>query len=456
MKTHMWRVLSLIMVGAMLLAACAPAATPTTAPQPTTAPAAQPTTAPAAKSTTAPAPTTPPSAAQSTINIIHYYSGDLGKKYMTEIIDGFNAANPQYKVVDNTTGHEDFKTQILVMLAGDNPPDIFSYWAGARTQFVVDANRLMALDDWWTANKMDDVIPAGVKPSAIYNGKIYAIPQNVHIEGLFYNPKVMEKAGITSMPTTWDEFLAMCEKLKAAGVTPIALGSKNRWPAQMWFDFLLTYTAGPEYRQKLMAGQAAYTDPEVVKAMELWKTLVDKGYFVKDANAYDWTDAADMVAKGDAAMNLMGTYVTGYWDGNNLQAGVDYDFFPFPVIDSSIPVVTHGTVDAWTVPAETKNKEGALALLAWFLTPENQAIWAKGQGALAANKNTDTSIYSPVMKKAADYLSKVQFLPGYDLATTPPMAEGGLNMFAQFMNDPSKYMDYLTETENVAKDVFKK
>jgi multiple sugar transport system substrate-binding protein/raffinose/stachyose/melibiose transport system substrate-binding protein len=442
MNKHFWSIVSLVMIVVLMLTACAPAATQ---------PAAQPTTPPAAQ------PTTPPVAAKpTTVNIIHYFSDVLGKKYMTQILDGFNTANPQFKVLDNTTGHEDFKTQILVMLAGDNPPDIFSYWAGARTQFVVDANRLLALDDWWAANNMDSVIPASLKPLATYNGKIYAVPMNAHIVAMFYNPKAMLKAGITVMPTTWTDLMADCDKLVAAGIAPFALGSKNQWPAQYWFDYLISRTAGPDYRTQLMNGKAAYTDPQVAKALEMWKTLIDKGYFVKNANGYDWTDAADQVAKGDAAMTLMGTWITGYWDGNSLKAGTDYDFFPFPVIDPTIPVVVHGSIDAWTIPADTKNKAGAEALLATFLDPKNQAIWAKGEGALAANKNTDSSIYNSVMKKAADYLAQTQFLSGYDLSTTPPMATGGLNMFAQMMGDPSKYQDYMTQTEAVAKDVFKK
>ncbi len=66
---------------------------------------------------------------------------------------------------------------------------------------------------------------------------------------------------------------------KAAGIVPISLGSMNQWPAQFWFDYLILRTAGAEYRAKLMAGEAAYTDPEVVRAMELWAELVDAGCF---------------------------------------------------------------------------------------------------------------------------------------------------------------------------------
>ncbi len=111
----------------------------------------------------------------------------------------------------------------------------------------------------------------------------------------------------------------------------------NKWPAQFWFDYLLLRTAGPEYRAKLMAGEASYTDPEVVRAMELWAELAAAGCFTPDANAFDWTDAADQVANGEAAMNLMGTWITGYWNGNGLTPVTDYDFFEFPVIDEGVP-----------------------------------------------------------------------------------------------------------------------
>jgi multiple sugar transport system substrate-binding protein/raffinose/stachyose/melibiose transport system substrate-binding protein len=442
MKSKFWTVIGLVLIMVMLVTACKPTATEVPV---------VPTEIAAPVETDAPAMADP-----TEVNIVHYFSGDLGKKYMTPIFEAFNLTNPEYKVIDNTTGHEDFKTQMLVMLAGDNPPDIFSYWAGARTQFVVDSDRLAALDEWWTANSMDDVIPTSLKSMALYNGKIYAVPMDAHIVGFFYNPKVLAAAGITEMPATWDDLILACDKLVAAGVKPFALGSKNQWPAQYWFDYLVSRTAGPEYRTKLMDGKAAYTDPEVETALKLWKGLIEKGYFVENANGYDWNEAADQVAKGDAAMTLMGTWITGYWDGNGFVAGTDYDFAPFPVIDPEIPVVVHGSIDAWAIPVDSKNMAGAEALLNAFLDPKNQADWAKGQGALAVSKNIDSSIYNSVMKKAADYLGQVQFLSGYDLSTTPPMATGGLNMFAQMMGDPSKYMDYMTQAEAVAIDVFKK
>ena len=267
----------------------------------------------------------------------------------------------------------------------------------------------------------------------------------------------MAQAGITKMPKTWEEFIAACDKLKAAGVYPIALGSKDRWPAEFWVDYLISYTAGHEYRAKLQAGEAAFDDPEVMKAMALWKELIDKGYFYPDANAYLYTDAADQVAKGEAAMTLMGTWVTGYWDGNGLVAGTDYDVFPFPIIDSTIPAATFASTDSWTIPVDAKNPDCAKEFVSWALKPDMQLLWAKGQGALPASTLTDTSTFNPVMKKALGYMSAgTMWLPAYDLSTTPPNAEIGLNLMALMMDDPSKYEAYLKDAQIQSAEVFKK
>lgn len=390
------------------------------------------------------------------VTVMHYFTGELGREGLNQIFSKFQEQTG-ITVFDNPIGHEDFKTTILVMAAGGDLPDMFSYWAGARTQFVVDSGRLQPIDDLWANAGLDDVVVPSVAAGAtIYNGQRYLIPFGYHYAGMFYNTKVMADAGVTEFPKTWDEFKALCEKLKAAGVTPIALGSMNRWPAQFWFDYLLLRTAGPEYRAKLMAGEASYNDPEVVRTMELWKELVDAGYFVADANAYDWTDASDQVANGEAAMTLMGTWITGYWNGNGLVPGEDYDFFEFPMIDEGVPQAAVGPVDGFVMSADNAHPDAAAKLLTYLITDtEAQATWAKGQGALSPNVNVDPAIYDVVMTKALNVVASADaFAFNYDLATTPPMAEGGLNMFAQFMDDPSGYVDYLAQTQKVAEEVF--
>ena len=137
-------------------------------------------------------------------------------------------------------GHEDFKTDILVRASGNSLPDVFSYWAGARVQFIADSDSLKPIDQMWNEAGLDKIVAKTVADSAtMYNGKRFLVPFNYHYTGMFYNTKVMADAGSTKMPTDWNGFLALCKELQSKGITPIALGSKNRWPAQFWFDYLL-------------------------------------------------------------------------------------------------------------------------------------------------------------------------------------------------------------------------
>ena len=390
------------------------------------------------------------------VTITHYFGGDLGRAGLEKIFGDFNEETG-ITVVDSPIGHEDFKDGILIRAAGGNLPDVFSYWAGARTQFVADAGSLGAIDGMWAERGLDQVVAKSVADGAtMYNGERYLVPFGYHYAGMFYNAKVMADAGVTEFPADWEGFLALCEDLKSQGVVPIALGSKARWPAQFWFDYLLLRTAGPEYRASLMAGEASYTDAEVQRAMQIWKDLVDAGYFAPNANADDWTDASDRVARGDAAMTLMGTWITGYWNGNGLMAGEDYDFFEFPTIDAGVPNAVVGPVDGWLISANAENRANAEALVAFLASDaESQAAWAQVQGALSPNVNVDESTYTSVMLRALAAVGAADtFAFNYDLATTPPAAEYGLDMFARFMDDPGNYNRHLADTEAGVRGVF--
>ena len=397
-------------------------------------------------------------AASGEITISHYFTGDLGLKAFNAQLANFTKATG-VAVKDSPVGHEDFKTNILVRAAGHSLPDVFSYWAGARVQFIVDSNSLAPIDDMWAKHGLDSIIAKPVAEAAtMYNGKRYLVPFDYHYVGMFYNPAALAKAGMSAPPATWDDFLALCKALKAKGVTPIACGSKNRWPAQFWFDYLLLRAAGPDYRAKLMSGKASYTDPEVAAAFDMWKSLLDAGYFAANPNADDWTDAADKVSRGEAAMTLMGTWITGYWNGVGRKPTTDYDFFEFPKVKDGVPHMALGPVDGLVMAANAKNPAGAQEFLSYMVSNEDvQAAWTKAEGALSANVKVNPANYSTVMQKAAATVAKAEgFAFNYDLATPPPVAEVGLSMFARFLDDPSKAKEILAQAETDAKAAFKK
>ena len=141
-------------------------------------------------------------ASASEVSISHYFTGELGKKGIDEISAAFTEASG-FEMMDSPVGHEDFKAGILVRAASDSLPDVFSYWAGARVQFVVDSGDLSPIDDMWAREGLDNVVAGSVAGSAtMYDGERYLVPAGYHYSGMFYNKKVFDDAGISKCRPT--------------------------------------------------------------------------------------------------------------------------------------------------------------------------------------------------------------------------------------------------------------
>ena len=391
------------------------------------------------------------SAQSEQVSVLHYFADDMGRTGLKPILKRFSQQR-QIDVIDNPVGHEEFKTVALQMAAEGQLPAVVSYWAGARTQFLVDSGALASLEPLWQRAQLDNLLsPSLAAAATLYNGQHYLIPFGYHAVGFFYNPKVFKAVGITQPPQTWDEFLRACQRLQQAGIPPFALGARNRWPAQFWFDYLLLRTAGPEFRQRLMVGKEAYTDPRVQRAMQLWKELLQQDYFAPGRLIDDWSDAADRVAAGRAGMTLMGSWIVGYWRGQQLAAETDYNFFPFPAIDPQQSRVVVGPVDGLVMGAAAPGRKAAEKLIEFLLSDiDSQRQWALAQGALAPNVNVSADIYNPVVKKVAAEVETAQtFVFNYDLSTSPPVAEQGLMMFRTFLTQPENYQQLLRDTETL-------
>jgi multiple sugar transport system substrate-binding protein/raffinose/stachyose/melibiose transport system substrate-binding protein len=266
---------------------------------------------------------------------------------------------------------------------------------------------------------------------------------------MWYNPTVFSDNGV-EIPTTWDELKSACATFDEAGILPITMGAQAAWPAQFWLDYLLLRTAGVEYRNKLMAGEASYTDEEVVRAMELWKELFDAGCFADGAtiNGMAVAQAHDQLVAGEAAMELFGTWIMAYLGPLGFEPEVDYDFFEFPVIDEGVPSAVVGPVDGWVTAAGAANSEAAMEMLAHLSKPEVQLAWSGVQGNIPTNITSDMSQVDNIIKRAAEVAAAAEtYNFNYDLATPDAAAVLGLAMFQQFIDDQSDIPGLLERTE---------
>lgn len=354
------------------------------------------------------------------------------------MVNAYNKRSPLSPVQASGMEHESFKSGIKGLLVTGKSPDIFSYWAGAKTQAMIDDGYIASIDDVWNEAGLDAVFPPSIAAMCTYGGKKYALPITQHLIGFFYDAKKFASMGLKP-PKTWDEFLLVCEQLRKAGVVPIALGNKELWPAQFWFDYLLIRTAGPEYRDNLMHGKASYTDKQVLRAFSLWQTLIDNHYFSDTTDTNDWAGAAREVHDGKAAMTLMGTWIMGFYEDQlGWKEMEDYNFFVFPQIDDGVPQVAIGPIDV-LVATRGNGEQSVKEVLKYFAETELQQVMSQGSGALAPSRLVPMSFYSPLKQQIALQAQKAEgWRLAFDLSVPPAAVDAGLGVFAAFMHHNQK------------------
>ncbi len=390
------------------------------------------------------------------LQFFHYIHHDWGVKIMADVVGKFEEANPKIKVANNSVDMEIFKISAPVMLQTTDLPDVLSLWPGVRVQAAVEAATLQPLDDLWAKEKFDQVFSKVLAANSTYKGQKYVVPFCYHYFAFFYNKKLFTTIG-AEVPQSWAELKAIAEKFKQHGLPAFALGSRERWPAQTWFDYLLLRTAGPTYRAELMAGKRAYTDPEVVRVMQLWQELFDAGYFYPNANGYGWDEAAKFVAEGKAAMTLIGSWTVGYYkDTLKLTEDKDFGYFAFPLVDEGIPPVGVASIDGLVMAKKARHPGAAQKFLTFWTSEEVQKTWTVKQGSLPASSQVDRKNYNPLMQRILQEIDTMQTLAlNYDLSTTAPMAEVGLDSFSDFVARPADYPQILQKLEKKRQEILK-
>ncbi len=381
-----------------------------------------------------------------------YWSDPEPKRVEAELMDMFEEQNPGVKIIHSTVAHEDFKQAIRAYLTSSTPPDVLTWFAGNRARFFIDKGLIMDISDVWEEAGWNDSYSKGFRALSTVDGKQYFLPGNWYWWAVYYSKSTFEKYDIDP-PETWDEFIAVCDKLKANGVTPITIGTKYRWTAAAWFDYLNMRVNGPEFHIDLMLGKESYDDPRVVKVLnEYWKPLIDKGYFIDDPASYSWAEAIPFMANGQAAMYLMGDFIRDSYPAEKVE---DIDFFRFPIIDPSVPVGEDAPTDGYFIPADVQNPEMAKDLLKFFGSAETQEFIAKELKRLVTNNDVDPSVYNANQQKGVELINGADYVAQfYDRDTTPEMADKGMNGFMEFWANTDKAEEILGRLEADRKDLF--
>ena len=389
-------------------------------------------------------------ASASTLQLNIAFKGAEQRAVWEQLIQSFEKATPGVTAKVSFVEEETYKVQLPSWLTSV-APDVINWHEGERMAYYARRRLLEDLSADWQANGWNTQF-ASLKTPSSYQGKQYAMPTQYFAWGLFYRKDLFAKAGITSEPTTWNEFLEDCRKLKAAGIAPIAVGGRDSWTLAAWFDYLDLRINGYAFHMHLMNGEVPYTDARVKNVYEAWKTLIDDKYFIDNPLSYSLDSVQPLYIQGQAAMMLMGTFLSpGLPPATKAQTG----FFRFPTIDAKIPAAEDGSAECLNIPVRAANKADARKFLAFIGRPDIDGQLAKGIGTLPAN-NQAPMPEDPIAKVGFQILSNTtggvaQF---YDRDMTKEMADEGMKGMQRFVTDPSKLDEILEHLEQTRKRIY--
>jgi multiple sugar transport system substrate-binding protein len=298
-----------------------------------------------------------------------------------------------------------------------NPEDAITWFAGYRMRFYAQKGLLAPIDDVWQTIGRN--FGAGLADASSFDGKKYLVPNYNYPWAVFYRKSVWQQRGY-EVPATWDALLALCAKMKKDGLSPIAFGDKDGWPAMGTFDYLNMRTNGYQFHVDLCAHNESWDSPKVKAVFDNWKALLP--YQDNGALGATWQQAAHNMANKKSGMYLIGSFVLQEITDKTIVD--DLDFFPFPAIAVEGTGAIEAPIDGFVLSKRGGQNKAAKDLMKFFGTGAAQDAYAsKDPSNLQTAADADTSTFSPIQKKAAQLIASSKNVSQFfDRDALPAMA----------------------------------
>ena len=388
--------------------------------------AAPPAAAPAAKAPAAAAsPTDAPAAAASTGKKIVWWdiqNTDPNKTIFDSIVADFNKINPEVQIDRQLLVNDPFKTKLAAAMQAGTPPDLFQSWGGGVLKAYVDAGLMQDIGDKLKEGGWGESFRKAALDVYTFDGKTYGVPWNFGMVGFWYNKALFSKAGV-DVPKTWSEFLLVVKKIKNAGITPIALGNKDKWPGHFWWSYLNIRIGGKAAFDAAFTRAGTFADPPFVEAGVKLKELIDLQPFPKGFETLDFDQHSALMGNAEAAMELMGQWGPGNAKGKSKDGkgiGDDLSSFGFPAVEGGKgdPSDVLGGCDAIAV---SKNAPaGAIDFLKFFTNVENQKKINAGGASISPVSGTEDAVKDSLMQQVAKNAGAAKYFQVYYDQYLPP------------------------------------
>jgi N-acetylglucosamine transport system substrate-binding protein len=347
------------------------------------------------------------------------FDGGLGTKYSTDVDTPlYNKKWADSKVTFQST--QTVSTVVKPRLNAGNPPDMVNNSGSDLMDFgaIVNAGQASDLTDLFAAPSLDipgkkvseTLVPGAIEIGS-YKGKPYAVNYSFTIYGLWYNKVLWDSKGWTP-PTTWADFTALCDKIKAAGITPFGFAGANASYYMVRAILTSAVKIGTESVTKdidnLKAG--AWQNPAVMQAAQAWGQIGNK-YIDKSFLGLKHTQVQLQQDQNKLAMYPCGSWLENEMAADTPKTGYQYAVMPIPSVTTSdqLPAtaINAAAGEIYFAPAKAKNPQGGKEYLRTMLSKEGAKGFTDLTKSLTVVQGaTDGLTLSPGLTSANDMLTK--------------------------------------------------
>jgi ABC-type glycerol-3-phosphate transport system substrate-binding protein len=344
----------------------------------------------------------------SQVEVFSWWTGPGEADGLAAMRADFEKKNPGTKFVNAAIAGgsgTQAKAVLASRLQNRKPPDSFQGHAGAELLDYIKAGQIEPLDSFYQENNLRQAYPKQLLDQITYQGKIYSVPVNIHRSNvLWYNPKILEDAGISGPPKTIPEFIDALKRVRdETGKVPLSLGIQ--WTADHLLENVLLGSMGTDAYNALWQPGANWNTPAVTKALNEFAQILT--YATQEQASSEWQDAAKAVVDGKAAFNIMGDWVYGYYvnpppNGLAKKLDTDFKYAASPGTDGTYMWLS----DSFTLPRNAPHRGGALAWLKVASSKEGQDLFNPKKGSIPARKDANRALYKGYLEYAFNEWTK--------------------------------------------------
>jgi len=364
----------------------------------------------------------PPANIGNKLEIFSWWTAMGEEEALSELYRLYREQNPEVEIINATVvGGMGSKARSVLetRMAGNNPPDAFQVLAGpSLMKLWIKPGYLEDISFIYEQHNLLNLFPPEIVEKLSYRGGIFAIPVNIHRENvLWYNKALFEQYGIAP-PRSTEDLHAVLEQLAAHGITPLAVGDSNHWPALHLFESILVAQLSPEEYRGLWNGESEWDTQKMGAVLRQFKDVFH--YVNSDHAALTWDEAVQYMIDGKCAMTVMGDFAEGYLKTKGLRPNEEFGWVPFPGSEDKFVMNS----DTFAIPKGAVHRENAIKWLEIAASKAGQDAFNPKKGSIPARRDSRNDIerYDAYQQSSIRAFREQQILGSVTHGTVAPDA----------------------------------